>query len=109
MNNAISWVHRSVVLAAVWWYLNVVSPSATAIYDPVWKLVDQLMPGYGQRVASFLQMRLVPFLLLDFIVWPLAEDYLRDKWQAELDEANRLHAYDYWQASEQAEDNGGKP
>lgn len=100
MNNALVWFHRSAVLAAAWWILNVVSPPATAIYDPVWKFVDQLMPGHGQRVASFLQMRVVPFLLLDFIAWPLAEDHLRAKWKAELDEENRLHAYDYWQASQ---------
>lgn len=88
MSNAFVWLHRSAVLAAAWWILNVVSPPATAIYDPAWRFVDQFIPGHGQRVASFLQMRLVPFLLLDFIAWPLAEDYLRAKWKAELAEQN---------------------
>lgn len=84
--------HRSVVLAAAWWILYVVSPPATAIYDPAWKFVDKFWPGYGQRVAGFLQMRLVPFLLLDFIAWPFAKDHLQAKWKAELDEQNRRFA-----------------
>jgi len=92
MNNFLEWFRRSLVLVAAWWILNVVSPPATAIYDPVWKFVDRLMPGHGERVAEFLQMRLVPFLLLDFVAWPIAKEHLRAKWKAELDTENSIPA-----------------
>jgi hypothetical protein len=80
------------VLAAVWWELKIVTPSAVAIYDPAWKLIDRFFPEHGQRVASFLQLHLVPFLLFDFIVWPIAEDHLRAMWNAELADQNRRYA-----------------
>lgn len=80
---------RSVVLAAAWWVLNVVSPPATAIYEPALAVGQKFWPSYAERVAEFLEMELVPFLLLDFIVWPIAEDFLRAKLKAQREEENR--------------------
>lgn len=80
------------VLAAAWWVVNVVSPPATAIHDPVLAVGKKLWPSHAWQVADFVQMRLVPFLLFEFLAWPIAEDYLRAKWKAEVAEQNRLDA-----------------
>jgi hypothetical protein len=68
---------------AAWWLVSVVSPVADAIWDAAVWLGLRCWPLYAIRFADFLQMRLVPFLMLDFLAWPVAHSLLRTKLQAE--------------------------
>lgn len=79
MRNAPNWL----VLPAAWWILYIVSPLADAFWSLAVWLGLRLWPAYAVRFANFLQMRLVPFLLLDFLAWPVAHVYLRAKVKAE--------------------------
>lgn len=71
------------VRSAVWWILRVVSPVAGVVYDLAYWLGSRLWFSHRYPVAEFLQMRLVPFVLLDFLAWPFAIDALRVKLAAE--------------------------
>lgn len=97
---------RSLVLACAWWYTEVIR--GIGIQDPVWHFIDRFFPAHGYRVGNFLEQKIVPLLLGAWLVWPVAKDYLQAKWKAENDEADRLYAYDYWQAKQQAGE-GKKP
>lgn len=81
-----------VIHLAAWWYERVISPACSTVFD--WFFVPGLRywPRYAHPVANFFELRLVPFLLGAWLVWPIAEGYLRDKWEIELREANRLYA-----------------
>ena len=83
MNKAFLMLHRVGVLVSAGWILWVVSPVADAFWVLAIWLGLRFWPRYAIRFAEFLQMRLVPFLLLDFLAWPLAKDYLRAKRDAE--------------------------
>lgn len=76
-------ISRLLVRPAAWWIVSVVSPVADAFWALAVWLGLRLWPAYAVRLANFLQMRLVPFLLLDFLAWPVAHAYLRAKWKAE--------------------------
>lgn len=90
MNNA--GLGHTVVLVAAWWHVHIVSSISTAIYDPVWSFGKLFWPEHAQRFAGFLELKLLPFLLLDWLAWPVACNYLQAKWQVELDEQNRSYA-----------------
>jgi hypothetical protein len=68
---------------AVGWILYIVTPIAGAFWSLAIWLGLRLWPVHAVWFANFLQMRLVPFLLLEFLAWPLAYDFLRAKWKAE--------------------------
>ena len=81
------WVR--VVLAAAWWHENVASASCVPVCDFLNLLLKKIRPQYSSEIPNFIGLHVVPFLLLDFIVWRIAKDYLQDKWQTELEESNR--------------------
>ncbi len=81
---------RSFVVASAWWHQRVCM--GLVDYDTVWHFVDRFWPSHGQRVAHFVTIKLVPLLLLDWLAWPIAKDYLQNKWRAEDEIQNRLYA-----------------
>jgi len=104
MSNAQSLLVRP----AAWWILYVVSPIAGWAWSLAWFLVGPFSRLRAYRLASFLQMQLVPFLLLEFLVWSLAEDYLRAKLakeKSDREDIKHLSDYDYWQSLQKEEAN----
>lgn len=91
---------RSVVLASAWWH-NCISGVAGDVHDfffvPLWRRGH---PQTASLVGNFFSMRLLPLLSFQWLAWLIAGDYLRAKWQDELDAEN----YDYWQAKCQREE-----
>jgi hypothetical protein len=81
---------RRVVLAAAWWYCCI-SGVAGDVHDffftPLWRRGH---PKIGMFVANFFEMRLLPLVSFQWLAWLIARDYLQAKWQAELDEQNRI-------------------
>jgi hypothetical protein len=75
------WV--AVMPAAAWWYENVINNAAASSYDPIWHTVDRFAPGRGQQVAGFLAVSVIPKLLGEWPVWPIARSYLYAKWELE--------------------------
>ena len=71
------------VRVSVWWILRVVNPPADASYDLAWSVGRKLWPKYVEQVADFVQVWLVPTLMLDFLAWPFAYGYLRAKAERE--------------------------
>lgn len=86
MNN----LFRFVILAAAWWYQRI-SFVRSVQFDPVWNLGKRFWPKHAYQVATFLELKLIPFLLADWLVWPIAKDYLQAKWKAEIEEQNRQY------------------
>jgi len=78
---------RLMVLAAAWWYLRATSISCTFGY---WCFLvgQRISPRSDNFYEKFFEeaMRL---LLVAWLAWPIAEDYLREKWEVERLEANR--------------------
>ncbi len=69
------------VLAAAWWYRRVCFDLLD--FDAVWNIGKRLWPVHAYRVADFITVRLVPFLLLDWLAWLIAEDCIRAQWDIE--------------------------
>jgi len=68
------WLQR----AAAWWILYMVTPPANVAFDLAWWL-GRYWPQHRQQVADFVQVWVVPSLLLDFIAWPFAYALLKAK------------------------------
>lgn len=79
-----------VILAAAWWHESISEFSCRIAHWPNiffrrWISRD-FFPGFETFVQD-----LVCFLLFVWLAWLISEDYLRDKWSAELLEASRLY------------------
>jgi hypothetical protein len=79
------WVR--VVHAAAWWHCFIGGVSVELSHYPT-KLLWPRWSNLSGKVDNGLSA-LIRFLLLDWIAWPIAKEYLQDKWQAENEEANR--------------------
>jgi len=85
---------RSVVLAAAWWHCCV-SGVAGDVHDFFFvPLLRRGHPRLASLIGNFVSMQLLSFLSFQWFAWLIAKDHLQAKWQAELDEDNRIYYRD---------------
>jgi len=80
-----------VILAAAWWYEKFTNPICARVFDLFFIPGLKHWPRYAHPIANFFSEYLVSFLLAEPLAFLIAENYLRDKWAAELLEENRLY------------------
>ena len=78
------------VLVVAWWYEHIEGPVACEVSHWFEVVCRHCWPAHAWGVSNFVES-LVRNLLGDFIAWPIAEDHLRAKWNAELAEQNRQY------------------
>lgn len=90
LENSFDSLCQLLILAAAWWYERIVSPISADAFD--WFYVP-IRKWYGHApawsVATFFEQTFFPALLGGWLVWPIAQNYLQSKWQAENEAANR--------------------